>query len=138
MTHSFPTRRSSDPSLGVDISQNCGVTGFLIAGGKVRGCQTSLGTIGTGNVGMAVAGHSTALAAKAGVRLPISSYALQAFVSEPVQPCLDTVVLSPATGTYLRQSAKGALVIGAGPDIFLSYAHRVCQRWRAPAAPPLG
>src|SRR3546814_20891294 len=80
MTHSFPTRRSSDPSLGVDISQNCGVTGFLIAGGKVRGCQTCLGTIGTGNVGMAVAGHSTALAAKARVRLPISSYALQAFV----------------------------------------------------------
>src|SRR3546814_3101943 len=62
-------------SLGVDIIQNCEVTGFLIAGGKVRGVQTSLGTIGTGNVGMAVAGHSTALAAKAGVRLPISSYA---------------------------------------------------------------
>lgn len=120
--------------LGVDIIQNCEVTGFLIAGGKVRGIETSLGRIGTNRVGMAVAGHSTALAAKAGVRLPISSYALQAFVSEPVKPCLDTVVLSPATGTYLSQSDKGELVIGAGLDIFLSYAQRGSLPWMERAA----
>ena len=120
--------------LGVDIIQNCEVTGFLIANGKVRGVETSLGTIGTGNVGMAVAGHSTALAAKAGVRLPISSYGLQAFVSEPVKPCLDTVLLSPATGTYLSQSDRGELVIGAGLDIFLSYAQRGSLPWMERAA----
>ena len=83
---------------------------------------------------MAVAGHSTHLAAKAGVRLPITSYALQAFVSEPVKPCLDTVVLSPATGTYINQSDKGELVIGAGLDLFPSYAQRGSLPWMERAA----
>jgi sarcosine oxidase subunit beta len=83
---------------------------------------------------MAVAGHSTELGRKAGVRLPISSYALQAFVSEPVKPCLDTVILSPATGTYLSQSDKGELVIGAGLDLFLSYAQRGSLPWMERAA----
>jgi sarcosine oxidase subunit beta len=70
----------------------------------------------------------------AGVRLPISSYALQAFVSEPVKPCLDTVVLTPATGTYLSQSDKGELVIGAGLDLYLSYAQRGNIPWMERAA----
>ena len=120
--------------LGVDIIQNCEVHDFIIEAGQMRGVETSLGTIRSDSIGMAVAGHSTVLAGKAGVRLPISSYALQAFVSEPVKPCLDTVILSPATGTYLSQSDKGELVIGAGLDMFLSYAQRGSLPWMERAA----
>jgi sarcosine oxidase subunit beta len=125
-------RAASD--LGVDIIQGCEVDDFIVERGSIRGVETSRGTIRSDNVGLAVAGHSTLLAAKAGVRLPISSYALQAFVSEPVKPCLDTVVLSPATGTYLSQSDKGELVIGAGLDMFLSYAQRGSLPWMERAA----
>lgn len=121
-------------ALGVDIIQNCEVTGFAIEGGCIAGIDTSLGTIRASRVGLAVAGHTSHLAAKAGVRLPITSYALQAFVSEPVKPCLDTVVLSPATGTYLSQSDKGELVIGAGLDAYLSYAQRGSLPWMERAA----
>ena len=121
-------------ALGVDIIQNCEVQDFIVEAGRVRGLRTNLGTIRSAKVGMAVAGHSTVLAAKAGVRLPISSYALQAFVSEPVKPCLDTVVMSAATGTYLSQSDKGELVIGAGLDLYLSYAHRGNLPWMERAA----
>jgi sarcosine oxidase, subunit beta len=74
------------------------------------------------------------MAQKAGFRLPVTSYALQAFVSEPVKPCLDTVVLSPATGTYLSQSDKGELVIGAGLDHYASYAQRGSLAWMERAA----
>jgi sarcosine oxidase, subunit beta len=119
---------------GVDIIQNCDVRDFIIDGGHVRGIETSLGTIRTECVGMAVAGHSTVVASRAGVRLPIISYALQAFVSEPVKPCLDTVLLSPATGTYLSQSDKGELVIGAGLDMYASYAQRGNLPWMERAA----
>jgi sarcosine oxidase subunit beta len=121
-------------ALGVDIIQNCEVLDFLIEGGRVRGVNTSLGPMRSERVGMAVAGHSSVLAAKAGLRLPVSSYALQAFVSEPVKPCLDTVILSPATGTYLSQSDKGELVIGAGLDLYLSYAQRGSLPWMERAA----
>jgi sarcosine oxidase subunit beta len=121
-------------ALGVDIIQNCEVTGFRIEGGKVQGVETSLGPIASGRVGLAVAGHSSVLAAKAGFRLPITSYALQAFVSEPVKPCLDTVILSPPTGTYISQSDKGELVIGAGLDLYPSYAQRGSLPWMERAA----
>jgi sarcosine oxidase, subunit beta len=121
-------------ALGVDIIQNCEVAGFLVENGHVRGVETSRGTIRSETVGMAVAGHSTVLGAKAGVRLPITSYALQAFVSEPVKPCLDTVVMSTATGTYLSQSDKGELVIGAGLDLYPSYAQRGNLPWMERAA----
>ncbi|MEZ5656342.1 MAG: sarcosine oxidase subunit beta family protein [Sphingobium sp.] len=121
-------------AMGVDIIQNCQVSGFLIERGRVRGVETNLGTIRSDTVGMAVAGHSSVLAAKAGVALPVTSYALQAFVSEPVKPCLDTVLLSPATGTYLSQSDKGELVIGAGLDLYPSYAQRGNLPWMERAA----
>jgi sarcosine oxidase subunit beta len=121
-------------ALGVDIIQNCEVQDFIIEDGQVRGVNTSLGTMLSDRVGMAVAGHSSVLSAKAGLRLPISSYALQAFVSEPVKPCLDTVILSPATGTYLSQSDKGELVLGAGLDLYLSYAQRGNLPWMERAA----
>src|SRR5579872_517816 len=102
--------------LGVDIIQNCEITDFIVEGGRCRGVQTTRGTIRAERIGMAVAGHSSVLAGKAGFRLPINSYALQACVSEPVKPILDTVVLSPGCGVYVSQSDKGEIVIGGGLD----------------------
>ncbi|WP_426166644.1 sarcosine oxidase subunit beta family protein [Sandarakinorhabdus sp. DWP1-3-1] len=111
--------------LGVDIIQQCEVTGFCRdAGGRVTGVETSRGTIMAGKVAMCAAGNSSVLADLAGFRLPVRSHALQAFVTEPVKPVLDTVVLSLATGVYLSQSDKGGLVIGGGLDMFPSYAQR--------------
>ncbi len=110
--------------LGVDIIQNCEALGFIIEAGRCRGVETSLGPIRAERTGMAVAGHSSALAALAGFKLPINSYALQACVSEPVKPILDTVVTSLGTGTYVSQSDKGELVIGGGLDRIPSYAQR--------------
>ncbi len=115
--------RAAD-ALGVDIIQNCDVRGFDIRGGRIRGVKTSRGDIASDRVGMAVAGHSSSMAKLAGFRLPIVSYALQAFVSEPMKPVLDTVVLSPATGVYVSQSDKGELVLGGALDLFPSYAQR--------------
>ncbi|MFN4097258.1 MAG: FAD-dependent oxidoreductase, partial [Sphingomonas sp.] len=115
--------RAAD-ALGVDIIQNCEVTGFDQCNGRITGLRTSRGDIATDCVGMAAAGHSSVLAKRAGFRLPIVSYALQAFVSEPLKPVLDTVVLAPSTGTYLSQSDKGELVIGSALDLFPSYAQR--------------
>ncbi|NNM61165.1 MAG: sarcosine oxidase subunit beta family protein [Steroidobacteraceae bacterium] len=110
--------------LGVDIIQNCEVTGFTQQAGHVVGVETNLGSIRAGRVGIAAAGHSSVLAGLAGFRLPVTSYGLQALVSEPLKPLLDTVVLSPGTGAYLSQSDKGELVIGAMLDLFPSYAQR--------------
>lgn len=116
--------RAAD-ALGVDIIQQCEVTGFRRdAGGAVTGVETTRGPIAGRKVAMAVAGHSTRLADMAGFRLPVSSYALQAFVTEPLKPVLDTVVLSLATGVYLSQSDKGGLVIGGSLDLYPSYAQR--------------
>jgi len=110
--------------LGVHILQRCEVTEFLVEGGRCRGVVTSRGTIRAEKVGLAVAGHSSQMAAKAGFRLPITSYALQACVSEPVKPILDTVVLSPGAGTYASQSDKGEMVVGGGLDRIPSYGQR--------------
>ncbi|PSJ60943.1 sarcosine oxidase subunit beta family protein [Pseudaminobacter soli (ex Li et al. 2025)] len=110
--------------LGVDIIQNCEITDFIIEGGRCRGVHTTRGTIRADRIGMAVAGHSSVLAAKAGFRLPVNSYALQACVSEPVKPILDTVVLSPGTGVYVSQSDKGEIVIGGALDRVPSYGQR--------------
>jgi sarcosine oxidase subunit beta len=110
--------------LGVDIIQNCEVTEFLIEGGRCRGVMTSKGPIRSDKVNLSVAGNSSQMAAKAGFRLPVLSYTLQACVSEPVKPILDTVVLAPATATYVSQSDKGELVIGGGIDRVPSYAQR--------------
>ena len=110
--------------LGVDIIQGCEVTGFLTEGGRCVGVETARGAIRAERVGLAVAGHSSVMAAKAGFELPIRSFTLQAMVSEPVKPCLDTVVLYPGTGTYVSQSDKGELVIGGGIDRVPSYAQR--------------
>jgi sarcosine oxidase, subunit beta len=111
-------------ALGVDILQGCEVQEFLTEGGRVVGVKTSRGTIRAGRIGIAAAGHSSVLAKLAGFRLPVTSYALQAMVSEPIKPVLDTCVLSPGTGSYTSQSDKGEIVIGAMLDLFPSYAQR--------------
>ena len=116
--------RAAD-ALGVDIIQNCEVSGFdRDADGAVTGVRTSRGAISSRRVGLAVAGNSSRLAEMAGFRLPITSYALQAFVTEPLKPVLDTIILSPATGCYMSQSDKGGLVIGGMLDLYSSYAQR--------------
>jgi sarcosine oxidase subunit beta len=111
-------------SLGVHIIQNCEVLGFEYQDGRAVGVETTRGTLRAERIGIAAAGHSSVLAGLAGFDLPVTSYALQAMVSEPVKPILDTVVLSPATTAYVSQSDKGEMVMGAGLDLFPSYAQR--------------
>ena len=115
-------RAASD--LGVDIIENCTVTGLDIQAGRIVGLETDLGPIRTPRVGLTAAGATPGLAAMAGVRLPIHTYALQAFVSEPVKPMLDTVLLYLGTGTYVSQSDKGELVFGGGLDRVPTHGQR--------------
>ena len=115
--------RAAD-ARGVDIIQNCEVSGINVANGCVRGVQTSRGPIAANKVGIVAAGHSSVLAAMAGLRLPIESHALQAMVSEPVKPVLHSVVMSNTVHVYVSQSDKGELVIGAGIDGYNSYSQR--------------
>ena len=109
---------------GVDIVQNCEVTGFVTEAGRVVGVETPQGEIRAEQVALAAAGSTSVLCALADLKMPLISYALQAFVSEPLKPVLDIVALSIATGTYLSQSDKGELVIGGGLDLYPSYAQR--------------
>ena len=115
--------RAAD-ALGVDIIQNCTVTGFRISHGMVTGVRTSLGDITAEKVHIAVAGHSSVLAKMAGLRLPLSSMALQAMVSEPIKPALNLVTTSAAIHMYVSQSERGEIVLGAGADVYNSYAQR--------------
>jgi sarcosine oxidase subunit beta len=115
--------RAAD-ALGVDIIEQCEVTGILREGGKVTGVETTRGNIGSSKVGVVVAGNASVLASMAGLRLPIESHPLQAFVSEPLKPVLDTVVMSNAVHGYVSQSDKGELVIGAGIDSYNGYGQR--------------
>ncbi len=109
---------------GIDIIQECPVHGFRIANGRVQGVETGKGFIQTDKVGIVVAGHSSVMADMAGFRLPIMSQPLQALVSEPIKPVLDTVIMSAAVHAYISQSDKGELVIGAGADRYVGYAQR--------------
>jgi methylglutamate dehydrogenase subunit A len=109
---------------GVDIIQNCEVTGFHIENGKMIGVETTRGFIGAGRVGMAVAGNTSRVAAMAGMRLPIESHVLQAFVSEGIKPLIDTVITFGAGHFYISQSDKGGLVFGGDIDGYNSYAQR--------------
>jgi sarcosine oxidase subunit beta len=115
--------RAAD-ALGVDIVQGCEVTGFDVEGGRLRGVRTSRGDIATSRACLAVAGHTSVLARKAGLELPLTSMALQAMVTEPVKPVLDHVMFSTAIHVYLSQSDRGELVIGGGADVYNSYAQR--------------
>ncbi|WP_347041903.1 sarcosine oxidase subunit beta family protein [Brachybacterium nesterenkovii] len=111
-------------AMGVDIIQNCEVTDIVVEGGRVTGVETKYGRIGTGKVALAVAGHSSVLAAMAGVRLPIQSHPLQALVSELFEPVHPTVVMSNHVHVYVSQAHKGELVMGAGIDPFNGYGQR--------------
>ncbi|MBL8566388.1 MAG: sarcosine oxidase subunit beta family protein [Hyphomicrobiaceae bacterium] len=110
--------------LGVDIVQNCEVTGFRIEGGRCTGVETTRGAIGAGKVGLACAGNSSRVAAMAGLTLPIESHVLQAFVSEAVKPVIDGVMTFGAGHFYISQSDKGGLVFGGDIDGYNSYAQR--------------
>jgi sarcosine oxidase subunit beta len=115
--------RAAD-ARGVDIVQNCEVTGIDVEAGRVTGVQTTQGAIAAKKVGIVVAGHSSVLAAMAGFRLPIESHPLQALVSEPLKPVLHCVIMSNGVHVYVSQSDKGELVIGAGLDPPNSYSQR--------------
>ncbi len=109
---------------GVDIIQQCEVTGILRDDGRVTGVETTRGNIAASKVGVVVAGNASVLASMAGLRLPIESHPLQALVSEPLKPVLDSVVMSNAVHGYISQSDKGDLVIGAGIDAYTGYGQR--------------
>jgi len=113
--------RAAD-ALGVDIIQQCPVEGFDIENGEVRGVRTPKGDIKTRKVGIVVAGHAGVLAQMAGFKLPINARPLQALVSEPVKPCVHTVVMAGQVHAYISQSDKGELVIGAGADPYNGYS----------------
>jgi len=108
--------------LGVDLIQNCEVTGFDLDGDRVRGVHTNRGLIAANKVALCAAGHSTVLADMIGLELPIQSHPLQALVSELLEPVLNCVVLSNAVHVYVSQAHKGELVMGAGIDPYNSYA----------------
>jgi len=110
--------------LGVDIIQQCEVTGIERQNNAVTGVNTRRGFIRSNQVACVTAGHSSVLAAMAGLRLPLESHPLQAFVSESMQPVLDTVVMSNTVHAYISQSDKGDLVIGAGIDSYNGYSQR--------------
>jgi sarcosine oxidase subunit beta len=111
-------------SMGVDIIQNCEVKGIKRKGDSIEGLETTKGFIKTAKIAVAAAGHSTVIANMAGLKLPIESKPLQALVSEPIKPIIDTVVMSNAVHAYVSQSDKGELVIGAGTDSYVSYTQK--------------
>ncbi len=115
--------RAAD-EYGVDIIQNCEVSGIFKENGAVTGVETNRGVIRASKVAVVAAGHSSVLGDMAGLRMPIESHPLQALVSEPLKPVLDTVVMSNAVHGYVSQSDKGELVIGAGVDGYIGYGQR--------------
>ena len=115
--------RSAD-SQGVDIIENCEVLGFVREGGRVTGVETSRGRISAPKTAIAVAGHTSHVAAMAGLKLPVESHVLQAFVSEPIKPMIHHVLSFGAELFYISQSDKGGLVFGGHIDGFNTYAQR--------------
>ncbi len=110
--------------LGVDIIEQCEVTGFLREGDRITGVETTRGRISAGRTAISVAGHSSQVASLAGLRLPVESHLLQAFVSEPIKPFLDHVLSFGAELFYISQSDKGGLVFGGHIDGFNTYTQR--------------
>ena len=111
-------------SLGVDIIQNCEVTGFKIESGVCQGIQSSRGDIKAKKIAVCVAGSSSRLMAQAGMRLPIESHVIQACVSEGLKPVLPGVITFGAGHFYVSQSDKGGLVFGGDIDGYNTYAQR--------------
>ena len=115
--------RAAD-ARGVDVIQNCEVTGIDVENGKVVGVQTTKGPIRAKRVGIVAAGHTSVLCNMAGFSMPLESVPLQALVSEPMKPVFPCVVMSNSVHAYISQSDKGELVIGAGTDQYVSYSQR--------------
>jgi sarcosine oxidase subunit beta len=111
-------------ALGVDIIQNCEVTGLKLKGGVCKGVETTQGVITAAKVASCVAGSSSRIMALANMRLPIESHVLQAFVSEGLKPLLPGVITFGAGHFYCSQSDKGGLVFGGDLDGYNSYAQR--------------
>ncbi|WP_084965576.1 sarcosine oxidase subunit beta family protein [Thermoactinospora rubra] len=111
-------------ALGVHFVENCEVTGLRVSNGRVTGVETTRGTIGAGRVALCAAGHTSVVAATAGIDLPLQSHPLQALVSELLEPVHPTVVMSNAVHVYVSQAHKGELVMGAGIDAANSYRQR--------------
>ncbi len=111
-------------NLGVDIIENCEVTGFVRDGERITGVETTKGRVLAGRTGIAVAGHTSAVAAMAGLRLPVESHILQAFVTEPIKPFVHHVISFGAELFYISQSDKGGLVFGGHIDGFNTYTQR--------------
>jgi len=111
-------------SRGVDLIQNCEVTGIDVENGRVTGVQTTRGAIRAKKIGLCAAGRSGQVAQMAGMRLPIESHILQAFVTEGLKPCIDHVVTFGMGHFYISQSDKGGLVFGGDLDFYASYAAR--------------
>src|SRR5579863_5657543 len=111
-------------AAGVDIIEHCEVRGMRLAGGRVTGVETPRGFIGADTVCLAVAGHSSHLAALAGLTLPIETHVLQAFVTEAIKPVIDVVLTYGAGHFYISQSDKGGLVFGGAIDGYNTYAQR--------------
>jgi sarcosine oxidase, subunit beta len=124
-------------AMGVDIIQNCAVTGILRdPAGAVAGVETTRGPVGAARVGVVAAGHTSVVMQMAGVRMPLESFPLQALVSEPVKPVMPCVVMSNTVHAYISQSDKGEMVIGGGTDAYTSYSqagglHIACQTLEA-------
>ena len=110
--------------MGVDLIQNCEVTGIDVENGRVIGVQTTRGPIRAAKVGMVAAGRSGQVAAMAGMRLPVESHVMQAFVTEGLKPCIDSVISFGMGHFYISQSDKGGLVFGGDIDFYASYAAR--------------
>lgn len=115
--------RAAD-ALGVDIIQNCEVTGFRRKNDRILAVQTTRGEIAADRYCVSVAGHSTQLADMAGFRLPITSMGLQAMVTEPIKPVLDVTVFSASIHVYVSQTDRGEILIGGGTDVYNSFAQR--------------
>ena len=110
--------------MGVDVIQNCEMTGMLRSGGKITGVETKRGTIRAKKVAVVTSGHTSNIMEMAGVSLPVESVCLQALVSEPIKPVIDCVVMANTVHGYMSQSDKGELVIGGGADPYNNYSQR--------------
>ncbi|MBV1868994.1 MAG: sarcosine oxidase subunit beta family protein [Marinosulfonomonas sp.] len=110
--------------MGMDILQQCEVTGVRQKAGKVSGVETARGFIGCDKLAIVTAGHTGQIAQMAGFGLPVESISLQALVSEPIKPCLDVVVMANTVHGYISQSDKGEMVIGGGTDHSINYSQR--------------
>jgi sarcosine oxidase subunit beta len=111
-------------ALGVDIIQNCEVTGIRREGSRIKGLDTTKGFIKTKKIGVVAAGHTSVIMQMAGVRMPIESVCLQALISEPIKPVIDCVIMANTVHGYISQSDKGELVIGGGADPYNNYSQR--------------